>query len=589
MRNNNLLKKSVYAVATTAFVAALGIGFNSNAATVADSANVSVNTYSKTLTIRSDRTDTNLMVGFGALKSEALTVADKDMDVYTVSDGSVSVDLSHLNTTKDNYVLVKGDANSDPMAIKIKAADAKLKAKVTYPNNDDVSIALENTNKNSTFTPAKDNSNVDISLPEELGYSDLLQRGATLYVTTKPTEFGTLKKAAAGLPSDKNDKDNKNIALYDKVTVTAADESTKDEDICFASKEIKVKVAKRANAPKAKVDYAKNEVTIPNKAVYKVSELQDGKFTAGGDWSAALTAANIVSEDGIAPKNSTPNAAVKIGDKDKIFYIRTPQKDDKKPASKTGFVRVNAIAATLTNVAPTEVTTGGSIVGAKVNTISGSSTVVEVTADDNLKAGKKGKIIFTNKDDNAYDVIVVGKDDLSKLSSQKVNKLAAGSNKTKAISVDPDKDKGKYVYIRQAGNSKKSQFASAYVYVGTICGTEVPSGSSGGQTGDTFTAVSFEGLTDGALELHTVNGATNADITAKANVDDSDATYSWSVVNPKNDDGQDVEENALVTFSAKNTKTVKITKVAKGSATIKASVTIGGVTKEATFSLSIVQ
>jgi hypothetical protein len=444
------------------------------------------------------------MVGYGTPKNDELVIDNSKMDVYTTTGDSVKVDLSQLNVAKDNYVLLKGNVDSDPIAVKFAKNDAKLKPTVTY-TNDTANVTFANNGKESKIDPKDENIDIygnsllDTRLisstedPEtgkrinkyEYKYDDLLQKGATLYAQTKIVGDGELVKSNEEYKSVKNGT-VKDIKVYTgSVRTKQADGTYKEEasDILLPSKAVKVSIAKRANAPKLKADYVKNTITVPQgqkrELAYEGDE-EEGTFVVPGEWT-----------------DVRQKETATLGSTKKIIEVRTAQKNEKKPASKTGFIQVPALETTVSGCAVTaNVKSGGSIDGANVIAVSGGATVVEITADDKLNAGTKGKLVVDVKDPTyGYDVALVSQETITKGVDKeidgKTNKFTAVKKSSKKnISVDTSKN-GKYVFVRRSGDKKTLQFAGKWTFVGTIKGTDVPTGldatESGGNGSETST------------------------------------------------------------------------------------------------------
>jgi hypothetical protein len=589
MRNKDLLRKGIYAFTTAAFVAAMGFAIDAEASTIYP-CNVKVDSESQTLFVEpggesGDDTEVLVGIGTGKVKDSKTVVAikDSDWDVHDVSDGSVKVDLSSIKPAKDAYVEVKGNVNDDPIAIKITASNQKLKAEKPDYSTENPTVAFKNTVEKETYeyrTSANDGWNDFVSGTTDL--TSYLDKGATLFVRSKATGGtadldgyidGELSQSKAGLVVHADAKSDVTTPLYDQFA---------NKTIAFAGKEVKVSIAKRANAPKLAADYVKAKITLPKNTLARILKEETGYDVTGAKWEENSSDQKAQAEITVGKEK------IKYGvDTDNILEAKT-KNDPKKPASKIVSLKIPAVSDDYKMEAGKASTvSGGSIDNAMLKTKSGSSLVVTATVDSKFTLDKGGKINFKNDDKtNAFDIALV--DD--KTAPETLTKYTTiKAEKSGSLSVK-NTDVGKFVYIRQAGDKKAATWPSKFVFLGTVGKNTVPSGAeSGGGSGETasLSKVDFSGLTEGALTLSkdASDPKHTATITANPDVTDDATTYTWSLADGKDNGGD--PEDGIVTLSATNTKSVTITGAVKGTITVKVSVTTNGVTKENSFKTTV--
>lgn len=464
-----LLNKIAVGASAFAFAAALTAGVVASPAPVAKAdKNVTrsdnFNFSKSTLTIENlvNSNDQKIIVSYPTVDKNSVLSADKNICTYDRGeDGNVVVDLSTLNPTKDNYIKVSGN-NSDTVVYKIPAAIQLGKGTVassgaiTVTKKDKSTLT---TTEKSSLEYATTSSNWDKAT--SMDFSKFLQLGATIRVRVAGTENPNVEKAST---------------IKDKAGNTY---TYKELDGNLPGKEIKAKIPKMANAPKAKVDYAKRTITIPKDCQYRINGEGD-KFDKWQDEWVKVTA-------------NTPLDSTKLDlTKDGAVDVRKAATDT-KPASKYSVTSWNKIypmgvfegtdkKIQLVTSGPT--ITGGDVSGGTLGagkydpvthgavTIKSESTKSTVDAKGKVKVVTSSAITINNKDDGAlyeYQYVVVDKGTVPKLTDKVTGTVKKGTEKVVTVKND-SKYKDKDIYIRRAAVKTKGseEWVTDWVKLATI-------------------------------------------------------------------------------------------------------------------------
>lgn len=368
-------------------------------------------------------------------------------DTYEMTDAESKavIDLSKLNVKKDSYIMVKGSSEQSDTPILIHFAPSLSGVKVKYdPTNDKVA-----------FTVKIEKKDTDVTESEKFQYrsafgqwadytagktalSMYAQQGITVYFRQTASESETALKPADKLGKVEGQEDS-GYTTYDAGH--------------FAGADAKVKITKLANGPKVTVDYNKHTFTIP--------KLTEYRFNYASEWTTVPMDGTKVAP---IPLNLTEAgtfearvAAVKEGNKQKAASKFT----------KVDFAAVETITATgaseeavLTDVyvgeskekadisfGYVENAKGTQITHLQVANGTTDKTVQVVVADSyttETASLATAKVIGTVKPGKAGD---------------------SGVTATKA-KIAIKSVKGKFVYVRYAGDSKAKSWATPYVCVG---------------------------------------------------------------------------------------------------------------------------
>lgn len=463
-------------VVTSALAVSAGFGVQSasaeDAATAIDIAKIAINYGEQNIVVKEDaaKADKKLYVGIGTYSAKASTdvKVKKWIEYDNDTTNGVTIDTSSLAVTKTQYVVIKGDVNTKEVAIQLAATPAKLAASIDYTDPAAPALSLKDITKGkSSATPVE---NVEFSVANGSAYTKYTAKTEKTAGTdlTKYQKLGATLKVRQAASTD--------IAKLDKADSTA---NCREVDIklngeaakayaatgTFASKELKVKVAKLASGPKVTVNYTKNTVSIPKTAEYRTAV---GVFAT--DLVNGATKNTVVVPLAEFKKNAAftldIRTAAKVNDKDKT---------KSKSASNITEVVVPASTKCVSKVAGASADTDAEI--DKINF--GKADLEKVTANGKvtLKYTGVGKTTatLTNADtENAYDVYVTTDSTVGFAGAENAyvapastvtgaKKLAAG--RTLKLTKLKDGDK---IFIRVAGNAKKKTFASEYGAFGTV-------------------------------------------------------------------------------------------------------------------------
>lgn len=462
-------------VVTSALAVSAGFGVQSasaaEAATSIDIAKIAINYSKQNIVVNegADGKDTKLYVGIGTYSAKASTdvKVKKWIEYDNDTTNGVTIDTSSLAVTKTQYVVIKGDVNTKEVAIQLAATPAKLAASIDYTDPAAPALSLKDITKGkSSATPVE---NVEFSVANGSAYTTYAAKTDSAAGTdlTKYQKLGATLKVRQAASTD--------IAKLDKTDSTG---NCREVDIklngeaakaysatgTFASKELKVKVAKLASGPKITVNYTKNTVSIPKTAQYRTAVSENFVNTLVADASKNTVVVPLSKFEQTMAFTLDVRTAAKVNDKDKT---------KSKSASNITEVVVPQIATCESKV------TGESASTAIDKDSFKSADLEKVTANGKVTfkytgVGKTTATLTNADTENAYDVYVTtdstvgfaGASDAYVAPASTVTgakKLAAG--KTLKLTKLKDGDK---IFIRVAGNAKKKTFASEYGAFGTV-------------------------------------------------------------------------------------------------------------------------
>lgn len=462
-------------VVTSALAVSAGFGVQSasaeDAATAIDIAKIAINYGEQNIVVKEDaaKADKKLYVGIGTYSAKASTdvKVKKWIEYDNDTTNGVTIDTSSLAVTKTQYVVIKGDVNTKEVAIQLAATPAKLAASIDYTDPAAPALSLKDITKGkSSATPVE---NVEFSVANGSAYTKYTAKTEKTAGTdlTKYQKLGATLKVRQAASTD--------IAKLDKADSTG---NCKEVDIklngeaakayaatgTFASKELKVKVAKLASGPKVTVNYTKNTVSIPKTAEYR---------TAVGVFATDLVNNGATKNTVVVPLAEFKQDAAFTLDIRTAAKVNDKDKTKSKSASNITEVVVPASTKCVSKVA------GASADTEIDKTNFGKADLEKVTANGKvtLKYTGVGKTTatLTNADtENAYDVYVTTDSTVGFAGAENAyvapastvtgaKKLAAG--RTLKLTKLKDGDK---IFIRVAGNAKKKTFASEYGAFGTV-------------------------------------------------------------------------------------------------------------------------
>ncbi len=508
------LNKIIVGASAFAMAAALSAGVAPQAsASEGDSSTTSpAATFAKNISIDYDAqeltvaggTDKKISVSFPTVKDKVIK-GEKNICSYDVSSSGVKVDLSTLNVTKDNYIKVWGDKNTTPVMIKIPASVQLGKATVNYKDEKNILTVAKkketspfNANiQYATATGSWNDGEQTANGTIGIYITKYLNLGATLRVrvaaSAKPSNV-TMKTVASESDSETDLKPVEySVNKSDTKVLTYETEAT------FASKEVKAKVAKRANTPKVKVDYKLGTVTLPKNAMFRVNGYKDdgtavdgtnlGKWTAGDkkvlSAVAVADAGNKVDISGgkVLDLINGGGVDVRIAATDKkpasnylafnyagkvtpyVEAVTAPTEEDAKTPADS---KCDSAVAKLTNK---QVNSEGTLnandfMNAEIDY---TRTKAVYKTNGSVKTATSGAITLKNTDKKyAYDIVTVTGTDAPKAELKKGVKTVKASGKDVTIKVKNDNEYT--VYVRRAAISKGTDatWATDWVKVMTI-------------------------------------------------------------------------------------------------------------------------
>ena len=192
------------------------------------------------------------------IKQNVLSASTWECYDYDKTKG-VTIDLSTLNRAKDNYIQVKGDKAADPVTIKIPAILSKVTA--AYDAATDSVTVSDVTDKrnpqpiqNKTLEYKVANSGWKTYASDDFSFYQV--RGVALTFRIMADQKKALQASALTQLSDIVDGEGQVVSAY----VAGS----------FPGKEVKIRVAKQAAAPKVTVDYARHQFKLPKNTEYRV-------------------------------------------------------------------------------------------------------------------------------------------------------------------------------------------------------------------------------------------------------------------------------------------------------------------------------
>lgn len=492
----NIVKKVALGAAAVAFTAALSVGVNGASADASsiDPSDVSVDFESQTLTY-SGSGNTKFYVGVPSVSvktsgsSSTVTVKSKTATEYDcesnyvgydkelqqeIYENTATVDLSSLAVTKDIYLQVYGNNDTDPILIKIPTAISKLKGtvslattdaegNVTVNENGAVNVVINNTTDtknpvtvtNVEYSTASGNW-TDYSAEDD--FSSHAKLGTTLRFRVKASEAETLDES-------------EELGDYTVYPLTGS----------FASNEVKVKISKAANGPKATIDYSAHTIKVASTVEYRInSSAELGEFTTA---EAAIEADSSVGE--LSGKTYVLKADV-LGLTDGTYAeldVRTPASAKKVTSNITEYsLAAKADLAAKAADDGEAVEDGDTVlnVGVYSSTDDGATPDVTCTVVETSKA--KYKVTLVNSSAYAYEAAVVSTNDSSTIG--KATKIAAATAKgNKTVSLTATE--GQYIFIRRSGDSKAMLWSTDYVLMGQAKAIVETSPDSSTDEGDT--------------------------------------------------------------------------------------------------------
>lgn len=429
------IKRVLQGTALTALAAAAWMGAGTVDASAAEAtdfpiAKVNGISTSGAITINTENSGyKEIMFGVASYNKgkQTVKIADSAWDVYEVKDSkSISIDLSKLSFTKDNYIAIRSES-TDPIYIRIgasvtnqkttyKAGKLDIQFKKTGENAgslDPKTTDLEYRTTYSSWNDFKYNGS------SEDMFTEYQSQGATLYVRAKASKSNSFTEVT-------------------KIKDAAGKEYTFYTGPLMPGKESKVNIKKMANGPSVSANYVTGEVKVPNNTQYRV-------IASGCSFSdIADGSGNSISIRNLLDLSDTTNKAATSG----TIEVRK-KATSTKPASKWTCVKIEIPAAPVF----TTMVTGHTATAGALEVVDG----IKIEPIKNTKGGKNeysGKVNITA---GSYDISVKIEGATKPITIKK------GVTK-KSIKVAADKK----ISIAKAGNKKTKDWISGYTDICTV-------------------------------------------------------------------------------------------------------------------------
>lgn len=494
---------------------------------------ISIDFTTQTLYVK-DLADSEILVGYGSwnVGKKELTIGKED--VFDNTDDGIMVDLSHLNLSKENYITIRGISEGKE-SVRIIHTGARLKAsaEVKYICDEEEAVEYVVAEVKDASEGAKKLKNLSAEYDERFiqmrtAYSDWItyglyslddgyvvysdynlsrfaERGTTLYfrLDAKMGELDT--QTLEYEPKIKNFINKSKTELSVKgAPDTATSFRYVDVGDAFPGADIKVKILKRAGAPKLTLDYAKRTV----KAVVGSgieARLYDSSVTTDIDKKEWKSLESLLKDSSKVTKNSVGKAGenwtfdvdnLKLGTaKKSILEIRTKATKD-KPASliqRAVIHKPQNLTADYYDGMTKK--TGNQFVGKKdgVNlTAAVNGKVVKNDKNEDVLTGdfmasvktdssnaKKYVLTFSNgSGSDSYKYVIAAPAKMPKNLSAagtvvKAGKTASVSQTVKKAGEIPKAWKDAHIYVYRMENKVDAMWASDYLDLGElICGEE---------------------------------------------------------------------------------------------------------------------
>ena len=482
---------------------------------------VKVDGINASMTVKgSDANVKEIQAGFGKTsKSGKISVSAWQSYENAASNGGVTIDLSKLNSTKDNYIVLTTPGAKEVSIVKIPANDKTIKAKFnagkgmlqiasgdkagTPADIDDATKGKDYEYRTTygNWTALVSGSDASAKLADLTLYQN---EGAKLVIRKKSNTPSTIVALA---PSDQLSSESYsygNSEVKSQVYVASK----------LPSKEAKVTIPAMAKGPSITADYVNGTIKFPKKSQYRILTTgTSGKYYNKTDASA----------DGKTPavpydspsEKTTPADIAKAADgttPPTTFYLEVrTSKTEKKAASKWASIKVETPAdLTATNSAGTGKTILGNVAtdkdrtkfettnstGRKDATTGGlkdpATDALKGTGEGGLKwaklveAGADGTYGDTNiletqyvaagtVKEKYYEANAVQFENRGKKTYEVVKGTAVPEATVRGTKINPGakvtiknvKDGDKF-YIRIVGNKKAQTWTSAYAQLGVV-------------------------------------------------------------------------------------------------------------------------
>ncbi len=378
-------------------------------------------------------------------------------DSYDYTSSGVTVDLSYLNRSKDNYLQIKGDRNQDAVTVKIPAVIRKVAVSSDVEAKEVVMKDVTNRKEPKVLNQAMEYRTAYSDWHTYQKGEDLSMyqvNGATLY-------FRLCADATANVGASKDTQTD----LYDKSGNTVEAKVLGR----FPGIEVKLKIKKQANGPRAIADYLKQQFVLPKRSEYRVvtgEQMSAWKSSGSDETSVRIDLSSLRADIGNA--------------KEAVLEVRTRATDTRicSKIYRIPFTMPDALATCYVvdgfGQGPAE--PDGDIFD---NAVGDGCAEEQGCTHFKLYMGYRYResnrvmtgIRFWNSTADTYEVFV-SRDGASPQANSRLYTIKAksrtASRDAETTIATPAVKNGDKIYVRKKGNTKNKVFASDFVCLGVV-------------------------------------------------------------------------------------------------------------------------
>lgn len=438
-----------------------------------------------------------VLVGTGKVNAKKATITVSTWDIYEPEGGSITVDLSKLKNTADNYLVLGTNKNENVSIVKIPVA-----AKVTKLKFDAAKAVLQAgygaSSKEATLKELKADDADAAKFEYRTSYSqwkDMVKDSKLpdfkLYQVNGSQLYVRLKGAAEAQLTQPDDKEK--LAYNGQETQIPVYVAPN-----LPGKEVKVSIAAKAKGPSITADYVNSAVKLPKSTEWRLAtatEIVGAAASAAAQDTTTPTPEKTyltTLTDGKAHSITEILTAANKTDLATAALEVRKAKTDKKPASKWSRLTIEKLATlkagdgndyvegTISDTGkakkpngqvPAATTEkqeyeGEGIKNAKVFE-NGTQVITIEYATTGSKSNLKNVFKVTNKGKLGYEIRIGAKDAAEAPTTGKSTKIASGASREKIVTVKSVDDLST-VWIRRAGDKKTKTWASAWAKLGVV-------------------------------------------------------------------------------------------------------------------------
>ena len=426
-----------------------------------------------------------VLVGTGKVNTKKATITVSTWDIYEPEGGSITVDLSKLKNTADNYLVLGTNKNENVSIVKIPVA-----AKVTKLKFDAAKAVLQAgygaSSKEATLKELKADDADAAKFEYRTSYSqwkDMVKDSKLpdfkLYQVNGSQLYVRLKGAAEAQLTQPDDKEK--LAYNGQETQIPVYVAPN-----LPGKEVKVSIAAKAKGPSITADYVNGAVKLPKSTEWRLATTNEivgaAASAAAQDTTTPTPEKNYLTTltDGKAHSITEILTAANKTDLATAALEVRKAKTDKKPASKWSRLTIEKLA-TLVQGEGKDYVEGSTrdeakkpgdrkelviMMTAKVFE-NGTQVITIEYATTGSKSNLKNVFKVTNKGKLGYEIRIGAKDAAEAPTTGKSTKIASGASREKIVTVKSVDDLST-VWIRRAGDKKTKTWASAWAKLGVV-------------------------------------------------------------------------------------------------------------------------